>query len=220
VYARAYSPDFGGGLWWITGGKGRKQKNVTTNATAAIAGALLAGATHDQTYLAKSEKLFAWLRRTLYDPQTGAVYDSISPAASGSGTVVDKAALTYNQGTFTGAAGQLWQATRRAQYKADALEAITYTRDEMSHGGLLPAEAGNGNFLGFKGIFARWALEFLRANRIRTFDAWFRLNADAAWQHRNGVGLTGSDWSRTTPPSQLDSWGASSAVVLLEDLAR
>ena len=221
VYARASSPDLGGGLWWITGGKGRLQKNVTTNATATIAAALLARATHDQTYLTKAEQLYAWLRATLYDPQTGAVYDSISPARSGSGTVVDKAALTYNQGTFTGAAGLLYQATQRAQYRADALKAITYTRDVMSRGGLLPAEAGgNGNFLGFKGIFVRWALEFLRANRIPTFDAWLRFNADSAWKHRDGRGLVGPDWSRTTPVTGMDSWGASSAVVLLEDLAR
>jgi predicted alpha-1,6-mannanase (GH76 family) len=221
VYARAASPDLGGGLWWITGGPGRKQKNVTTNATAAIAGALLASATHDQTYLIKAERLYAWLRATLYDPKTGAVYDNVSAATSGTGTVVDKAALTYNQGTFTGAAGLLYQATHRARYWADALKAITYTRDVMSHGGLLPAEAGgNGNLLGFKGIFARWALAFLRADRIKSFDPWFNLNADAAWQHRGGSGLIGPDWSRTTPASQLDSWGASSAVVLLEDLAR
>jgi predicted alpha-1,6-mannanase (GH76 family) len=221
VYARAYSPDLGGGLWWITGGTGRLQKNVTTNATAIIAAALLARSTHDQAYLAKAEQLYAWLRATLYDPRTGAVYDSVSPAKSGSGTVVNKAALTYNQGTFTGAAGLLYQATHRAQYKADALKAIAYTRDVMSHGGLLPAEAGgNGNLLGFKGIFARWALEFLRAEHISTFDPWFKLNADAAWRHRDGRGLIGPDWSQTTPATGLDSWGASSAVVLLEDLAR
>jgi predicted alpha-1,6-mannanase (GH76 family) len=221
VYARALSPDLGGGLWWITGGTGRPQKNVTTNATAAIAGVLLADATHDQAYLAKAQKLYGWLRATLYDPRTGAVYDNISPAASGSGTVVNKVALTYNQGTFVGAAGLLYEATHRARYKSDALKAIAYTRDVMSHGGLLPAEAGsNGNLLGFKGIFCRWALMFLRANHIATFDAWLKHNADSAWQHRDARGLIGPDWSQTAPPASLDSWGASSAVVLFEDLAR
>jgi predicted alpha-1,6-mannanase (GH76 family) len=221
VWARAYSTQFGGGLWWITGGTGRVQKNVTTNATAAIAAALLARATHNASYLTKAEQLYSWLRRTLYDPRTGAVYDNISAATSGAGTVVDKAQLTYNQGTFVGVAGLLYQATHQRQYSTDALRAITYTRDVMSGGGLLPAEAGgNGNLLGFKGIFVRWALEFLRTNHIRSFDPWFHLNAAAAWKHRDSQGLIGPDWSQTTPPSGLDSWGASGAVVLLEDLAR
>ena len=91
----------------------------------------------------------------------------------------------------------------------------------MAHGGILPAEAGgNGNLFGFKGIFSRWAVWFTRQNHITTFDPWFRLNADAVWSHRNGRGLIGPDWSRTMPISAFDSWGASSAVVLLEALAR
>ena len=221
VYARAWSSDFGGGLWWISGGPGRRQKNVTTNATAAIAAAQLASALHSTAYLAESERLYAWLRKTLYDPSTGAVWDSISKAKSGSRTVVNKAALTYNQGTFTGAAGLLYRATHKKQYLTDGTQAITYTRDVMAQGGVLPAEAGgNGNLFGFKGIFSRWAVGFARRNHISIFDDWFRLNAAAAWSHRNGRGLIGPDWTRTMPTSAMDSWGASSAVVLLELQAR
>ena len=143
-------------------------------------------ALHSQAYLTKAKQLYAWLRKTLYDPSTGAVWDSISPAKSGGGTVVNKAALTYNQGTFTGAAGLLYQATHAKQYLNDGIKAITYTRDVMAHGGVLPAEAGgNGNLFGFKGIFSRWAVGFAHQNHITTFDPWFRLNAAAAWSHRN-----------------------------------
>jgi predicted alpha-1,6-mannanase (GH76 family) len=221
VYARASSPALGGGLWWITGGSGRAQKNVTTNATAAIAAAELAKALHSQAYLTKAEQLYAWLHKTLYDPSTGAVWDSISPKGTGGGTVTNKAALTYNQGTFIGAAGLLYQATHDKQYLSDGIKALTYTRDAMSHRGVLPAEAGgNGNLFGFKGIFSRWAVGFTRQNHIATFDPWFKLNAGAAWSRRNRQGLIGPDWSRTMPTSAMDSWGASSAVVLLEVLAQ
>ena len=221
VYARAWSPDLGGGLWWITGATGRKQKNVTTNATAAIAAAELASALHSQAYLTKAEGLYAWLRKTLYDPRTGAVWDSISPTKTGGGTVINKAPLTYNQGTFIGAAGLLYQATHQKRYLSDGIKALTFTKDVMARGGVLPAEAGgNGNLHGFKGIFSRWAVGFAHQNRITTFDQWFRLNAAAAWSHRNAQRLIGPDWTQTTPTPAMDSWGASSAVVLLELLAR
>jgi predicted alpha-1,6-mannanase (GH76 family) len=221
VYARAWSPDLGGGLWWITGGPGRAQKNVTTNATAAIAAAELASALHSRAYLTKAEQLYAWVRTKLYDPSTGAVWDSVSPARSASGTVTNKAALTYNQGTFIGAAGLLYRATHDKQYLSDGIKALTFTRDSMAHGGVLPAEAGgNGNLFGFKGIFSRWAVWFTRQNHVTTFDPWFRLNAAAAWAHRNSQGLIGPDWSQTMPTPAMDSWGASSGVVLLEALAR
>jgi predicted alpha-1,6-mannanase (GH76 family) len=220
VYARAWSRDLGGGLWWITGSTSRVQKNVTTNATAAIAACKLAAALHDPSYLAKAQRLYRWLRATLYDPRTGAVWDSVSPAASGSGVVTNRAAITYNQGTFIGASDLLDRALHDAAYRTAARKALDYTKNVMAAGGVLPAETGtNGNLGGFKGIFCRWALKFVHHAGIRAYDPWFRLNADTAWRHRDARRLMGADWSVPTAAGVLDSWGCSSAVVLLEGLA-
>jgi len=218
TYARSWSKDFGGGLWWTTA---RTQKNVTTNAPAAIAACKLATALHDQSYLAKAKSLFAWVRKTLYDAKSGAVWDSISPAKVGPGVVVNRAGLTYNQGTFIGAADLLDQATQRKAYSADALRTLGYTKANLTTNGILQSEGGsNGNFGGFKGIFCRWAVKFVRDDHISSYDAWFQQNADAAWGQRNARGLIGQDWSAQTGSGVLLAWDCSSAVVLLEAISR
>jgi predicted alpha-1,6-mannanase (GH76 family) len=219
VYARSLSPDLGGGLWWTTA---NTQKNVTTNAPAAIAACKLATDLNDPSYLTKAESLYAWLRATLYDPATGAVYDSITPPA-GSGTpVVNKVALTYNQGTFIGAADLLAQATGGGTYQDDALRTLGFTKTGIAHDGVLPAETGgpNSNGGGFKGIFARWAVPFARRIQAASFEPWFKLNADAAWSHRDARGLMGADWAAPTSPGLLYAWDCSAAVVMLEEVAR
>ena len=176
---------------------------------------------HDPSYLTKAEGLYSWLKKTLRDRATGQVWDSVSPGANGAAASVNRVALTYNQGTFIGAADLLYQATRDRTYYRDALQTLRFTKAHMTTNGILPAEinGSNGNFGGFKGIFCRWAVKFVSDNRIRAFDPWFRLNADTAWSHRNAQSLIGADWSAPTGGGVLRSWDCSSAVVLLEVLA-
>lgn len=62
------------------------------------------GAERDQ-YLADAKKIYNWLSSTLYNPLTGAVSDNMKNG------VINGGALTYNQGTFMGAAHELYKAT-------------------------------------------------------------------------------------------------------------
>ncbi len=80
TYARAWSPDLGGGLWNTTR---RLSKNACVNAPAVIAACMLSRSLRDPSYLARAKRLYGWLRATLYDPRTGAVYDHVSPGPSG-----------------------------------------------------------------------------------------------------------------------------------------
>ncbi len=217
VYARAWDPVLGGGLWWTTA---RTEKNVTTSAPAAIAAAKLAADLHDPSYLLKARRLYAWVRTHLYDPRTGAVWDAMW--RQGSKVVYRKVALTYNQGSFIGAAELLYQATGRRQYFNDALRTLKFARAHVVVGnGILPSEAGgpDSNGGGFKGIFARWAVLFARANQLSAFNAWFQKNAGAAWSHRDARGLMGTEWWLPTTQGTIYAWDASSAVVLLQVLA-
>jgi predicted alpha-1,6-mannanase (GH76 family) len=216
TYARAWSTDFGGGLWWRTD---RTEKNVTTNAPAAIAACHLYMATHDPSYLAKAVGLFAWVRSHLFDVRTGQVFDNVRRAAGSAAhpIIVQRWKFTYNQGSFIGAADLLYRLTGKRRYLADAAAALGYTRSHLTARGILQSEgkgtAGEG---GFKGIFVRYAIKFTRDNHITAYDAWFRQNAAAAWSHRNAAGLIAQDWSRQTGAAPLNSFECSSAVELLQ----
>jgi len=217
TYARGWSNDLGGGLWWKTD---RGRKNVTTNCPAAIAACLLYQSLHDPSYLQKAIGLYAWVRAYLYDPSSGIVRDSITVAQPSSvqPTVMDPTVLSYNQGTFIGAADLLHEATGRQSYYNDALSTLRAARRDLTTAGIMRSESpgGNVNGGGFKGIFCRWALKFTRDNHITSFDPWFRLNAETAWANRDGRGLIGQFWIRPTPNGVLFSFDCSSGVVLME----
>jgi predicted alpha-1,6-mannanase (GH76 family) len=213
VFARGWSGDFGGGLWWTTD---RREKNTCVNAPAAIAAVRLSRALHDGSYLRKAVRLYTWTRTHLYDDATGAVYDHVTRDAGQ--TVVDRSTYTYNQGTFAGAAGLLSRATGDAAYGREAHDAMGYARDALTTDGVLTGEGDGGDGGGFKGIFARYAGDYLRHDPSREYEDWLGVNADAAWSHRDSRGLMGQDWTRQTTDGELHAFDASSAVVLLPQL--
>jgi len=216
MYARAWTSEFGGGMWWTTA---KTQKDVTTTAPATIAACMLFKDTHDPAYLAKAKTMYAWVRANLYNAGTGAVYDHVSHKPNGKGKVVWTTPFTYNQGTFIGSANLLFQLTGDKAYYDDALRTMRYARADLTHHGILQSESsgGNQNGGGFKGIFVRYAVRFARENHLTEFEPWFALNATTAWRHRNAHGLMGQDWAhRTRNRRLLYSWDCSAGVVLLE----
>ncbi len=146
-YARAVSSDLGGGLWWKTN---NQSKNACVNGPAAIAAALLGRGTGDGKYLATATNLFLWERATLFDPATGRIADSIRRDGR-----VARFALTYNQGTFVGAANLLG-------YTNDALLAATFTMNQLCRDGFLPAGGEKGDGGGFNGIGVRWIARYMK----------------------------------------------------------
>ncbi len=196
VYARAWSRDLGGGLWWTTA---RREKNACINAPAAIAACELYETFHDRSYLRKAEGLYQWVKNTLFDSDSG----SVSDRAFRKGTAIakDPTNYTYNQGTFIGAADLLYAATHDRVYYHDALKALGYTRQHLTTDGILKSEGSGGDGGGFKGIFARWAAKFMQDNHLTAYDEWFQLNADDGLeppQRRpgDGRGLDRSDRQR------------------------
>jgi predicted alpha-1,6-mannanase (GH76 family) len=170
----------------------------------------------DASYLAKAKTAYAWLRRSLFDAQTGAVYDHVSHADDG-GDVVDRATYTYNQGTFIGAADLLFRTTGDAGYADDARRALAFAQTELcTPDGLLREEGIGRDGGGFKGIFARYAVGFVARGGLTAYTPWLAGNARAAWSHRDARGLMGQDWSEPTTTGTLHAFDASSAVVLLQ----
>jgi predicted alpha-1,6-mannanase (GH76 family) len=202
-FARAWSPDLGGGLWWKTD---QQSKNACVNGPAAIAAALLARACPEPAYRETARRIFAWERATLFDPGTGRVFDHIRR-----GGQVARQAFSYNQGTFVGAANFL-DATNEAALAAE------FAMNQLSHDGLLPAYGESGDAAGFNGICVRWVARFMkdRGGQSR-WEPWLQKNADTAWRLRDKTRQLA--WGRglePTPDRTLDSWSCSSAVVMLQ----
>ena len=77
--------------------------------------------------------------------------------------------LTYDQGTFLGAAHLLYRYTGKKLYRNDALKAALYTitHPGITKGGILRDEGAGGDNSFFKGIFIRYAVELVNDRRIK-----------------------------------------------------
>ena len=210
MYARAWSSDLGGGLWWTTD---NTSKNACINGPAALVAYTIYKDFGDSSYLKKAEDIYAWQRSNLFDTSTGRVNDNISSTGS-----IDNTAYTYNQGTFIGVASYLYKATQKPSYLNDAQLAADYTKNNMCNSsGLLPDEYGTSDQPGFKGIFARWMSRFIYDCDQSQYTSWMQYNQNQAWSIKNSTNLVWSQWGNSTPNGYLTSWESSSAVVMLFD---
>ena len=202
-YERAASTNLGGGLWWKVG---VRSKNACVNGPGAIAAFLLGRATGEQNYFTIATNVFLWERATLFDPTTGRVFDNIQE-----GGRIGRFALTYNQGTFVGAANFLG-------YTNEARLAAIFTMKELCREGCLPPGGENGDGGGFNGIGVRWIARYMNDRHEQaTFEPWLQKNAEAAWQaRRSSDNLSWCRWPEPTPAGRRYSWGASSAVVIMQ----
>jgi len=142
----------GGGIAW------RKSqldyKNTPANAPAIIFAARLYRLQKNEADLTLAKELYTWLKSTLVDPSSGIVWDGINGNHDGQ---ISKNKFTYNQGTFIGAALELYNATGDGSYLSDAVRTATATIKDLdiSPGGLLKSE-GQGDGGLFKGILVRY----------------------------------------------------------------
>jgi predicted alpha-1,6-mannanase (GH76 family) len=202
-YARAASTNLGGGLWWKVG---VRSKNACVNGPGSIAAFLMGKATGKDDYFTIATNLFLWERATLFDATTGKISDSIHESGRVAGF-----ALSYNQGTFVGAANFLG-------YTNEARLAALYTMNQMCRDGYLPPGGEGGDGGGFNGIGVRWIARFIKdRGEQATFEPWLQKNAEAAWQARRSTDdLSNGRWPQPTPEGRRYSWGCSSAVVILQ----
>ena len=181
IITRWTDDENGGGIRWSL--DAANSKNACSNGPGAICAMRLYEFTRDEKYLDDAKRIYGWLSATLYNSSTGAVADNMS------GGNVNGGALSYNQGTFMGAAHMLYKATGDLKYKTEAVKAAEYQMDNMTTDGIMNSETGTANSDNalFKGIFIRYAV--LMANDEESFDAGFRKeladfishNAITAW---------------------------------------
>ena len=108
--------------------------------------------------------------------------------------------LTYNQGTFAGAATYLYQATGPPFYYQDAILVGKYTQNNTSSSaGIMPQYGSGSDLSGFNGIFARWVALFAKDQNLwSAFGPWLTTNANAAWSIRNASNLAWQEWFNNT----------------------
>ena len=204
-YARAWSTNLGGGLYWKY--PNNASKNACVNGPGAIAAYLLYKIYGDTSYWNKATNTYYWERSVLFDADTGRIYDNIST----NGTV-HKTPTTYNQGTFIGAANYLGQTN-------DATLSANYTMNRMTRSGILPQYAIGGNNSGFNAIFFRWMARFVSDRGLQsTYQQWLQRNANSAWSvRRTSDNLSWCQWHEQTPAgTNLYSWDCIASMEALQ----
>jgi predicted alpha-1,6-mannanase (GH76 family) len=204
VYARAWSTNLGGGLYWQY--PENAGKNACVNGPGAIAAYLLYQIYGDTNYWNKATNLYYWERSVLFNAANGAIYDNI-----GTNGVVSTWSSTYNQGTFIGAANFLGQTN-------DATLAATFTMMDMTSAEILPEYGIANNNSGFDAIFLRWMMSFIRSRNLQgTYETWLQTNAAAAWNMRRTDNLSWCQWLQPSPAgTNFYAWDCISSFEALQ----
>src|ERR1017187_1502887 len=188
-------------------------KNAAVNGPAAIGACYLYNIYGDSSYLSKAQAIYAWERRVLLKTNSGSIADGINLGS----TSTSGGALTYNQGTFIGAANYLYRATGLPFYYQDAILVGKYTQNSMTSGGILPQYGSGSDLSGFNGIFARWMARFAKDQNLwSAFGPWLTTNANAAWSVRNSNNLAWQEWATPLGTNVPDAWGCSASVVIMQ----
>jgi predicted alpha-1,6-mannanase (GH76 family) len=214
----------GGGIAWKK--SQMYYKNTPANAPAAILAARLYQQFNNQSDLDWSKKIYTWLRDSLYNPGSGWVFDGINSNNDGKKNTTWK--FTYNQGTFIGAALELYKITGEQRYLSDAINAANFT---LSDGTLtnftdnLLRDEGNGDGGLFKGVFVRYFTQLILTPNLPTNDKqryvnFLKFNAETLWRQGTDKSniLFGSYW-KNKPTSSTDLTTHLSGAMLIEAAA-
>lgn len=217
-----WSDDLGGGIWWR---KDHPSKNAPSNLPAAILAARLYKEFSNSDDLAWAKKIFQWQKSTLYDATTGLVYDNID--ANGQKNTSWK--FTYNQGTFTGTALELYNTTKESGYLSDAIKSADYAvgsgqLTDLSSGLLKDEGGGDGGL--FKGVFVRYLTRLildggLESSKQQSYVSFLKSNAQKLWSQGTDKSqiLFGTGWG-SKPGATTDFTTQLSGIMLFEALAQ
>lgn len=127
------------------------EQNACSNGPAALIAARLYRINGNQEDLDWAVNIYKWERENLFNPATGAIYDNVNGETGELSTL----SLSYNQGTFLGAAYELYKITGEESYLKDARKAANFGISNSSMidtGNNLLRDEGDGDGGLFKGI--------------------------------------------------------------------
>ena len=211
----AWNDRGGGGMTWKKGMEW--SKNACSNGPAAITAARLYNVLGREEDIRWAKDIYAWEKKALFDD--GAIYDSVN----GDTGKIGRFCLTYNQGTFIGAAVDLYKITGEKAYIDDAVRAADYTLDSLTvEGGILQPEGSRDGGI-FKGIFVRYFTELildgdLPAETRDRYVSFLSRNAETLWVQGLYEYRAGPDW-REKPGTPSPMTPQLSACMLVEAMA-
>ncbi len=177
-----WNTNAGGGISWKKDQP--YSKNACSNGPASILAARLYQQFGDEADKEWALKIYDWEKEYLFNPASGAVYDNIN---SRTGETNTSWIFTYNQGTFLGAALELYKITGEKGYLNDAIKAADHTLNNLvdSNDRILKNE-GTGDGALFKGIFIRYFTQLilhpdLSESVKKRFLAFLTHNAETLW---------------------------------------
>lgn len=214
-----WNENAGGGIAW------RKSqewsKNACSNGPAAILAARLYREFGNEEDLEWATRIYGWLKSTLVNPTTGAVWDNID---SRTGDINKEWVFTYNQGTYIGAAVELHQLLNERSYLNDAVLAADYTISSLVENSILKSEGGGDGGL-FKGIFVRYFTNLIQQERLeasprRRYIQFLEYNAETLWEQgaTKPAVLFGPNW-RQRPGAATGLTEQLSGCMLIEAIA-
>ncbi len=204
VFARAWSSNLGGGLFWQY--PENASKNACVNGPGSIAASLMYQIYGNAGYWNDASNIYRWERSVLFNTNNGAIYDNI-----GTNGVISTWSSTYNQGTFLGAADFLG-------FTNDAALSANFTMMNLTSGGILPQYGIAGNNSGFNAIYLRWLVRFMNDRSLQAvYEPWLQLNAAAAWNSRRADNLSWCQWPQSSPAgTNFYSWDCISSFEAIE----
>lgn len=214
-----WSSDLGGGIWWR---KDNPSKNTPSNMPAAILAARLYKAFNKPEDLQWAQNIYNWQKSVLYDPVSGWVYDNIEK--NGNKNTTWK--FTYNQGTFAGAALELYKITGNTSYQADAIKVADFaiSSGQLTSNGILKDEGGGDGGL-FKGVFVRYFTRLIvdggiDAGKKTSYINFLKKNGETLWSKGTNKSYVyfGSAWD-SQPGNTTDLTIQLSGIMLMEAMA-
>lgn len=215
---KGWSSNLGGGIWWR---KDNPSKNAPSNLPAAILAARLYREFNKTEDLQWAQNIYNWQKTVLYDPVSGWVYDNIDK----NGNKNTSWKFTYNQGTWCGAALELYKITNNSLYLDDAVKAVDFALSpQLSIDGILKDEGGGDGGL-FKGVFVRYFSRLiidggLPAAKKQAYISFLKNNAETLWSKGTNkqFPLFGNAWDKA-PGQSVDFTIQLSGIMLMEAAA-
>lgn len=197
-------------------------KNACSNGPASILASRLYNISKRKEDKEWAIKIYKWEREHLFNKETGAVADNINGKRDSKWNF----SFTYNQGTFLGAAHELFKITKDFQYLKDAMLAADFTLTSpqiLDKTEKVLRDEGKGDGGLFKGIFTRYLVllmldENLPTEKREKYADFLYLNAQILMDKGVNIEelLFNSSWILPPQNSVTQLTSQTSACMLLE----